>query len=225
MQATRGLWGPENPPESMTTAPTLYGWHNAQSSCAHTYILPVLLTTVRQALGEPPGTVVDIGCGNGFIASRVASLGYRVSGIDASADGIEIGRRAYPGVDFHQCSVDDQRIESLLPEQVDCIISIEVIEHLLYPSHLLEQAYRLLKPGGHLILSTPYHGYAKNLALSLLNHWDSHFDVGWNGGHVKFFSKKSLGRLALCAGFQNLAFKGVGRVPYLWKSMIMVGSK
>lgn len=76
-----------------------------------------------------------------------------------------------------------------------------------------------------MIVSTPYHGYLKNLALSLINGWDAHFGVHWDGGHIKFFSKKSLAAMATNAGFVKLKVFPVGRVAGLWKVMIMVGQK
>jgi hypothetical protein len=42
---------------------------------------------------------------------------------------------------------------------------------------------------------------------------------------VKFFSKKTLMEMARAAGFQNLKFSGAGRLPYLWKSMILLAQK
>ncbi|HET6892676.1 MAG TPA: hypothetical protein VFH31_16345, partial [Pyrinomonadaceae bacterium] len=73
--------------------------------------------------------------------------------------------------------------------------------------------------------STPYHGYFKNLAISLCNGWDKHFHVSTNGGHIKFFSKKSVHDMAGEAGFQNITIYGVGRLPGLWKSMILIAQK
>ena len=82
-----------------------------------------------------------------------------------------------------------------------------------------------LKPGGSLICSTPYHGYVKNLLLSLAGKWDTHADPLWDGGHIKLWSRKSLGRLLSEAGFEDLSFKGVGRLPWLWMTMVMKAKK
>jgi 2-polyprenyl-6-hydroxyphenyl methylase/3-demethylubiquinone-9 3-methyltransferase len=46
-------------------------------------------------------------------------------------------------------------------------------------------------------LSTPYHGYLKNLALAVSGKMDSHFGALWYGGHVKFFSIKTLQKLLI----------------------------
>ena len=74
-------------------------------------------------------------------------------------------------------------------------------------------------------VSTPYHGYLKNLMLSLFDHWDVHHTSLREGGHIKFWSKRTLLSLLENNGFKALSFYGVGRVPYLWKSMIVVAQK
>jgi hypothetical protein len=83
----------------------------------------------------------------------------------------------------------------------------------------------VLKPGGYLVLSTPYHGYLKNLALSLTGKWDFHHSPLRDGGHIKFWSRKTLTELLETEGFHVTDFIGVGRIPYLWKSMVIVARK
>ena len=103
----------------------------------------------------------------------------------------------------------------------DAVVSTEVIEHLFSP-HLLPQFARaLLRENGKLIVTTPYHGYLKNLALSVAGKWDHHHTALWHGGHIKFFSRTTLTKLLEENGFRVVAFHGVGRAPYLWKSMML----
>jgi 2-polyprenyl-3-methyl-5-hydroxy-6-metoxy-1,4-benzoquinol methylase len=161
--------------------------------------------------------ICDLGCGNGHIAGRLASLGYEVTGIDASRSGISIAQQTYPEVNF---------VEALINRELtgfqgfDLVISSDVIEHLYRPSDLLEPAFSLLKPGGHLLLGTPYHGYLKNLALAFSGRMDSHFSVLHDGGHIKFFSVKTLSELLNSHQFEDLGFTYYGRAPWLWKNMI-----
>ena len=74
---------------------------------------------------------------------------------------------------------------------------------------------------GTLIITTPYHGYFKNLALAAAGKLDGHFTVLWDGGHIKFFSRRTLTALLELEGFEVTAFCGAGRWPYLWKSMVL----
>lgn len=202
-----------------------FGYHDKEASCAHEYLLPTLLRTIREISKGRSLKILDIGCGNGYVASRVAAEGNSVIGVDVSPDGIEIARSSFPDVSYSVCSIYDNALLDKVSGQVDCVVSLEVVEHLFYPKKLFEQSYRLLATRGSLIVSTPYHGYLKNLALSVTNGWDRHFGVDWDGGHIKFFSKKTLAHMALTAGFVNLRFSPVGRFPGLWKSMIMVAEK
>jgi 2-polyprenyl-3-methyl-5-hydroxy-6-metoxy-1,4-benzoquinol methylase len=120
--------------------------------------------------------------------------------------------------------VEDSYLSIIEKEEAkfDAVISTEGIEHL-YSPHLLPQfASGILKPSGVLIITTPYHGFWKNLALSLFNKWDSHHTPLWHGGHVKFWSKATLSLLLEDSGYEVVEFSGVGRVPYLWKSMLLI---
>jgi 2-polyprenyl-3-methyl-5-hydroxy-6-metoxy-1,4-benzoquinol methylase len=162
-------------------------------------------------------SICDLGCGNGHIAGRLASLGYEVTGIDASRSGISIAQRSYPNVNFIEALIDRNINGS---ESFDLVLSSDVIEHLYRPSDLLEAAFSLLKPRGHVLIGTPYHGYLKNLALAVSGRMDSHFSALHDGGHIKFFSVNSLSKLMASSLFTDLSFTFYGRAPWLWKNMI-----
>jgi hypothetical protein len=51
---------------------------------------------------------------------------------------------------------------------------------------------------------------------------DNHFTVLWDGGHIKFWSKKTLNIIFSEFGFKKIKFKGCGRYPFLWKSMLLI---
>ena len=74
------------------------------------------------------------------------------------------------------------------------------------------------------MLTTPYHGYLKNLAIALTGRWDSHHDPLWEGGHIKFFSPATITRLLAGAGFAVQSIERVGRVPMLAKSMVVTAT-
>ncbi len=202
-----------------------YGYDNSNASCAHEYLWPTLRKCLEVISDGRSLRILDLGCGNGYVASQIAELGHSVTGLDVSTTGIETARASFPAVPYQLGSVYDDDLIFKVGGLVDCVVSLEVVEHLFFPKRLFEQSDKLLAEGGVLIVSTPYHGYLKNFALSLTNGWDAHFGVHWDGGHIKFFSKKSLAAMATNAGFVKLKFFPVGRVAGLWKAMIMVGQK
>ena len=164
--------------------------------------------------------VCDLGCGNGFMAGRLAELGFDVTGVDASESGIAIAQSNFPKATFHQALVDSTLRESKGLEDFDLVVSSDVIEHLYRPSDLIEASLSVLKPNGYLVIGTPYHGYLKNLLLSLTGKMDAHFTSLDDGGHIKFFSVKTLAELLKSHGFTDLNFAFYGRAPWLWMNMI-----
>ena len=193
-----------------------YGWSNECQPDAHKWVLPRLLNLLPK--NQPDLRVLDIGCGNGFMASRIAEKGFEVIGIDTSKDGIDIAKKAYPNIEFKMVSAYDELID--ISGKVDVAIVADVIEHLYSPKTLIKNVDSVLKPGGMLIISTPYHGYIKNLALSIFNKWDCHHTANWEGGHIKFFSEKTLRELLQEFRFCDISFHNAGRIKWLWKSMI-----
>jgi len=165
-------------------------------------------------------SICDLGCGNGHISGRLGACGYQVTGVDASASGIQIAHRTYSGVEFVEALIDRDLSSQIRRKDFDLVISSDVIEHLYRPSDLLEAAQSLLKPGGQILLGTPYHGYLKNLALAATGKMDSHYSVLHDGGHIKFFSVRTLSTLMISHGFEDRRFTFYGRAPWLWKNMI-----
>lgn len=194
-----------------------YNWQNEQFTCAHSYLLPEI-----EKLLSGKETILDLGCGNGVLANYLIEKGYNVYGTDASQTGITIANRKNPARFCIQNLATDLLPEELSTIRFDTIISTEVIEHLYDPRKYVLFCKQVLKGKGRLILSTPYNGYLKYLALALVGGMDRHLTVLWDGGHIKFWLKKTLTLLLEEQGFKVTQFIGCGRFPYLWKSMILV---
>lgn len=203
---------------------TPYSYDDAEGLCCDAYVFPVVLRLARE-VQPPPATVLDAGCGNGALAGRLAHTGYEVTGVDLSADGIEIAKRHYPGCRFKVEPVDELMLERLGEDPFDLVVSTEVIEHLYDPHGFAEGVHRALRPGGSFILSTPYHGWLKNVAIALRGKFDEHVDPLTNGGHVKFFSRATITRLLELHGFCEIQFYGAGRRPWVWKSMVVTARR
>jgi SAM-dependent methyltransferase len=203
-----------------------YGWRDARAHCSHAYLIGPVFAFLDEHLGGRRGKILDLGCGNGIMSARLAEAGHDVTGADVSPDGIEQARIAHPRIPFHVASIYDDDLASVVGRGFDAIVSLEVIEHLFYPKLFFERTRGLLLDGGRgrLIGSTPYHGYLKNLALSVTGHWDKHFGVDWDGGHIKFFSPATLRLMAERAGYRDVRLRYAGRVPGLWKTMIFGAS-
>ncbi|MES2278830.1 MAG: class I SAM-dependent methyltransferase [Bacteroidota bacterium] len=195
-----------------------YGYENAQASHVFGYLQTPLLAMLDKNVNR---CILDLGCGNGYLVNYLLTQGFNVYGTDASEKGIAIARETNAGRFFVQDLSTGQLPPGLQHLKFDTIISTEVIEHLYNPQLFVNFCKDSLVTPGEIIISTPYHGYLKNLMLALFNKWDTHADPTWLGGHIKFWSANTLGRLLTNAGFDVIAFKGCGRIPYFWKSMLI----
>jgi 2-polyprenyl-3-methyl-5-hydroxy-6-metoxy-1,4-benzoquinol methylase len=190
---------------------------------AHAYLLPTLLSLSRDL--PPSSRILDVGCGNGSVTLEFAKRGHSVVGIDLAEAGIRIARQSCPSGRFEVLAADRNVLDKLGEESFDLVYSAEVVEHLYDPRSYMAGCYTATSPGGKFICTTPYHGYLKNLAISLAGGWDKHADPLFDGGHIKLFSRRTLSALMAEAGFRKLEFRGAGRYPYFWKSMIICGTK
>ena len=205
----------------MTNSVDEYGWETTSGPDSCGYITPAILN-ILTSLGVQ--RVCDVGSGNGALAAALRENGLYASGAEYDRQGVELSQKNYPDINFYNLGVQDDptRIVSAEGQLFDAVVSTEVIEHLFSPHLLPRFARQLLTNNGYLIISTPYHGYLKNLALSLCNKWDDHHTPLWHGGHIKFWSRRTLTQLLEENGFRVIAFHGAGRLPWLWKSMILV---
>jgi 2-polyprenyl-3-methyl-5-hydroxy-6-metoxy-1,4-benzoquinol methylase len=185
-------------------------------------LTPTRLRILREELARTPARrVVDVGCGTGAVVAVLAADGLDASGIDISPSAIEVASRTHPECSFTSHSVED------LPwpvedGSVDAVVAFEVIEHLLRPRRLLEGAWAALRPGGHLAVTTPYHGLVKNLAVALLA-FERHFAV--EGDHIRFFTDRRLRRLLEETGFHLERVAHFGRCPGLWAGVFVWARK
>lgn len=202
---------------------TNYGWKTTAELDSHSYIAPKIIQILK---GLEVKRLVDLGSGNGFLCSILKKENFEIVGIEPDVEGYNLSVKKYPNIKFFNMSVESKPDRLLeLEKKFDAVVSTEVIEHLYSPHLLPIFSNSIIKEGGFLIISTPYHGYFKNLALSLLNHWDIHHDPLWHGGHIKFWSNKTLTRLLIENNFIDIKFYGVGRFPLMWKSMILVARR
>ncbi len=200
-----------------------FDFTHAKHSHTHSYLWPAISGLVGEV---PAGTrVLDVGCGGGALAARFLERGCYVVGIDASESGIASARQRYPAGRWEVMLADEAVLSNLNEAAFDVVLSTEVVEHLYNPRAYMRGVWAALRPGGKAVISTPYHGYLKNLAISVRGKWDKHADPLWDGGHIKLWSRRTLGRLMTESGLTDLRFVGAGRLPYLWMSMVMSGIK
>jgi 2-polyprenyl-3-methyl-5-hydroxy-6-metoxy-1,4-benzoquinol methylase len=206
----------------MTQLPTetdisRYHYGSAAPPCTDAYLMPTVMKLLKSF--PPPVSIFELGCGNGATANQLSLLGYKVTGVDPSIEGIQIAKESFGCCHFAVGSAYDDLAAQY--GTFDVVVSLEVIEHVFYPRQYAATIAKLLRPRGCAIISTPYHGYLKNLVLTLTNKWDSHMDPLWDLGHIKLWSRSKLSQLFEEVDLHETSFHRVGRIPQFAKSMVL----
>jgi SAM-dependent methyltransferase len=105
------------------------------------------------AAGLGPGTVLDVGCGQGFESVRLAAEGRRVVGVDYSEEAVAAAARITPG--RLVAARMDVRALGIAAGAVDWVCSSHVIEHFADPAVHASEAARVLADGGTAFFLTP----------------------------------------------------------------------
>ena len=113
------------------------------------------IVEILWSLGREPAEVcvLDVGCGNGSLSLPIASLGYRVVGVDVDPGSIEHARQVNPFPNARFELVNSDRLE--LPERFDLVVCSEVLEHLHNPMSLIRAIAEAMEPDGLAIITVP----------------------------------------------------------------------
>lgn len=162
---------------------------------------------------KPSDVVLDIGCGTGSLALRLAASGARIHGLDYSSAMIEIAKdkaaaQQVDNVTFH-VGAFDETFTAFAPDSLDGICAGSLLHLVDDRPAVLRQVYRLLKPGGFFISST----------VCLGDSWVPYPPIlrfmRWLGKApaVSTFSRRTLADEIRQAGFVDLGEPEVGAKP------------
>jgi SAM-dependent methyltransferase len=164
-----------------------------------------------------PALIVDIGCGDGLATEIAGQLnpGHRFVGVDWSADAVR--QASARGLTLVRASVDGTALP-IAAAAADVVIMSELIEHLVDTDSALEQAWRVLKPGGALLLSTPNLAAWYNRGLLAVGIQPVFSEVSLRGvygrpgsqvaGHLHMFTRRALTGLLAAHGFGSFKVEG-----------------
>ena len=148
-------------------------------------------------LGElrPGDRVLDFGCGAGRFLKELDDA----VGVEIAEEAAERARANVPGADVRLLAPNGSL--PLGHGEIDLVWCSEVLEHIPDVGHALLEIRRVLRAGGRLLLTVPYHGRFQAAAISLTR-FERHFDP--LGQHVRFFTRRSLRDTLDHVGFEAI---------------------
>lgn len=160
-------------------------------------------------VGPPSGVVLDVGCGAGHALRYFRDQGAaEVFGTDRFYDVLLLAKRRVRAAPV--CVAD---LDVALPfedDTLDFIFAHEVIEHLHDPAIFFREAFRVLRPGGRLVVKTPNGWDAMRVLCPIVGRkWYADLDET----HVRYFQVRSLTRLLQNTGFVEVLVRA-GTKPW-----------
>lgn len=150
---------------------------------------------------------LDVGCGVGNITEICRMKFNEIYGCDISKNALMKAKERDLSTVCVDLNVDFIPFKD---QYFDCITALEAIEHLLNPLSFLKELYRILKPDGQLLITTPNIRYFRNLHKLTFDGIFPHTttdDFVWGGGHIHYFTTKDITLLLTQVGFKKISLK------------------
>jgi len=174
-----------------TDADSIGAWHRMMMP-----VIEEVVQTIVSKKGKERGRVLDVGCGYGFFLAEMKARGWQVEGIELSAQGRHYAHNT-GDIEVHSDPLEDL----LLPENsFDVVTLFYVIEHVIDPVAVLQAAWKILKPGGLLLLRWPH----STPIVTILGPLSRYFDLYHTPYHLYDFSPETMRRLLAMTGFTGI---------------------
>lgn len=163
--------------------------------------------------------IYDVGCGDGRLSRLLLDRGHVVAGLDANSEAVREAKRAGLAAEVG----DAEGKWPVRTSSQDVVMLLDILEHTVEPADVLQEAKRVLKPDGSLVLTYLNHFDLRNRLAMLLGrgivHWDhARYDLKpWSYTHYRYLKYYELRELLASVGFrvevEQFNFMGGGIIP------------
>ena len=152
---------------------------------------------------KPGMKMLEPGCGRGEFLNNFKDLGLEAVGVDISPEAVTYEQ----GLDVKLCDIENEKLP-FEDNVFDIVYSKSFIEHLYYPEKYLEEAFRVLKPGG--------------ILLTLVPDWESNYKIYFDDfTHRTPFTKTALEDAYSMYGFKKVEVFKFRQLPIVWRFPII----
>jgi ubiquinone/menaquinone biosynthesis C-methylase UbiE len=170
-------------------------------------------------------SVLDIGCGDGDLMVLLKDKYQEIWGVDIALPRIDrIQKKTGKDSGFHFKEEDANKKLSFKDGYFNTVIAISFMEHIFDPYQFIKECHRLLHQGGTFIIQVPNLAFLPNRIRLLAGQLPvTSKEMGWDGGHLHYFTIQTLKKLLVSQGFEVVKITSGGifaRVRRIWGSLL-----
>jgi SAM-dependent methyltransferase len=174
-------------------------------------------------------TVLDIGCGDGWLLYQFRNRFSHLVGLEYSQGRLDVAHAKLKGLAFTGVCGSAENMHSIESNSIDHIVCADVIEHIPDVYQAADEMFRVLRPGGHAVINTPNIAFVKKRLRLLAGRFPSTSqpneghgsDILYDGGHLHYFTYRSLRVLLQRSGFsvvREMGFGPLGKLHDVWRT-------